>query len=300
MAAKRFNLINIILLVLIIPAVSFAVRDYIVGRHRSGGAEPVRLAAPGAAKVPALNDYARILESGAFPSPTKTLTPLGAPERVDRGPAPAARPSGAGIQGLELIGTYVGPRSFAVVYNSKDRTEESFHIGDDVFGAGTLKEVSSDHVSILSGGGVVTLSIKEAAVPKAPPVGRSPQARAVRTPRNNGTRYSVKTGDNVWSIDRKAVLNALEDMSQVLSDARLTPIFTAGKPEGFRVTEIKPRGVFDAIGLKNGDILKRVNGYEMTTPERAIQVLTALKGQRSIDLDVVRAGQRMSFHYDIN
>jgi general secretion pathway protein C len=89
-------------------------------------------------------------------------------------------------------------------------------------------------------------------------------------------------------------------MSKVLSDARLTPVFTEGKAEGFRVTEIKPRGVFDAIGLRNGDILKRVNGYEMTTPEKAVQVLTALKGQRSIDLDVVRNGARMSFHYDIN
>ena len=106
-----------------------------------------------------------------------------------------------------------------------------------------------------------------------------------------GLKYSKKTGDNRWVISQKAVLNALDDMGSVLTSARLTPRVKNGVVEGFLVTEIKPRGIMDAVGLKNGDILKRVNGYEMTSPERAIQVLTALKGETSFDLDIVRNGR---------
>jgi general secretion pathway protein C len=72
-----------------------------------------------------------------------------------------------------------------------------------------------------------------------------------------------------------------------------------GAVEGFLVTEIRPRGIMDAIGLKNGDILKRVNGYELTSPERAVQVLTALKGQTSFKIDIVRGGQNLSFGYEV-
>jgi type II secretion system protein C len=86
-------------------------------------------------------------------------------------------------------------------------------------------------------------------------------------------------------------------MGTVLTAARLTPVVRGGAVEGFLVTEVKPRGIMDAIGLKNEDILKRVNGYAITSPERAVQVLTALKGQTSFELDIVRRGQNMSFHY---
>ena len=118
-------------------------------------------------------------------------------------------------------------------------------------------------------------------------------------PGGPGLRYSKKTGDNRWVISREAVLNALDDMGSVLTSARLTPRVKNGAVEGFLVTEIKPRGIMDAVGLKNGDILKRVNGYEMTSPERAIQVLTALKGETSFDLDIVRNGRPESFHYEV-
>ncbi len=112
-------------------------------------------------------------------------------------------------------------------------------------------------------------------------------------------RYSKKTGENQWVINQEAVLNALDDMGSVLTAARMTPVVRDGAIEGFLVTEIKPRGIMDAIGLKNGDILKRVNGYEMTSPERAVQVLTALKGQTSFEIDIVRGGQNLSFHYEV-
>jgi general secretion pathway protein C len=94
-------------------------------------------------------------------------------------------------------------------------------------------------------------------------------------------------------------MNALEDMSQVLTDARITPHMAGGKVEGFIVTEIKPRGIFDALGLKNGDVLIRVNNYDIVSPERAIQVLSGLKGANEVDLDLIRGGKRMSFHYQV-
>jgi general secretion pathway protein C len=79
----------------------------------------------------------------------------------------------------------------------------------------------------------------------------------------------------------------------------MTPVTRGGKVDGFRITEIRPAGIFDAIGLKNNDVLKRVNNYEMTSPERAIQVLSALKGERNFTIDIERNGARMSLNYRV-
>src|SRR3990167_780237 len=106
---------------------------------------------------------------------------------------------------------------------------------------------------------------------------------------------SKKVGEKEWVIDQRAVFKAMEDMSQVLTAARLTPNVIEGKVEGFRITEIKSRGIFDAIGLKNGDILIRVNNYDIDTPEKAIQVISGIKGESRVHLDLMRDGQRVSF-----
>src|SRR3972149_6819003 len=110
---------------------------------------------------------------------------------------------------------------------------------------------------------------------------------------------SKKVGEKEWVIDQRAVFKAMEDMSQVLTAARLTPNVIEGKVEGFRITEIKSRGIFDAIGLKNGDILIRVNNYDIDTPEKAIQVISGIKGESRVHLDLMRDGQRVSFNYQI-
>lgn len=110
---------------------------------------------------------------------------------------------------------------------------------------------------------------------------------------------SKKLGENDWVIDQGALVNSLSNISTVLTDARMTPKVLNGAVEGFLVTEIKPRGVFDAVGLKNGDVLKRINGYAIDTPEKAVQVLSGLKGETRIELDIVRGGKKMNFHYEI-
>jgi general secretion pathway protein C len=72
-----------------------------------------------------------------------------------------------------------------------------------------------------------------------------------------------------------------------------------GKVEGFRVSEVKPAGIFGMVGIRNGDTLMRINDFSIDSPEKAIQSLASMKGQSRIKLDLMRDGQPTTLNYEI-
>ena len=67
----------------------------------------------------------------------------------------------------------------------------------------------------------------------------------------------------------------------------------------FLVLLLKPSGIFGMVGIKNGDVLLRINDFAIDSPDKAIQSLVSLKGQNRIKLDLIRDGQPTTFTYDI-
>jgi general secretion pathway protein C len=106
-------------------------------------------------------------------------------------------------------------------------------------------------------------------------------------------------GGGNFVIDQRALNAALDNPAQAMGDARLLPSMRDGKVEGFRISEIKPSGVFAMVGMKNGDILLHLNDFPVDSPDKALQSLIALKGQSRLKLDLIRDGQPATFNYDI-
>jgi general secretion pathway protein C len=88
-------------------------------------------------------------------------------------------------------------------------------------------------------------------------------------------------------------------MGQAMTDARLLPSMREGKVEGFRVSEVKPSGIFAMLGINNGDTLLRINDFTIDSPDRAMQSLLSLRGQNRIRLDLVRDGKPVTMNYEI-
>lgn len=293
--AKHINLVNTILVIVVFPVLAFLVKDYLVYRYATIEVPAVKAAAPAAPKVPEIGAYARLVEGQVFaPGPLK-FKPLAAPGFT------AGEESASTVLGeLKLLGTFFGGNGFAIMEKKGAPAEKIFRVGDNVFDAGILKEIGKDNAVISRGGRDYTISIKKEELPAPPASTGLSAADAGQGIKVEWSGEGVKkTGEHAWAVDQKAVLHALDNIGSVLTDARLTPVSSKDGAEGFLVNEIKPGGLFDALGLKNGDILKRVNGFEVTSPEKAIQVLTALRGESTIDLDVVRDGKKSNFHYEI-
>lgn len=111
--------------------------------------------------------------------------------------------------------------------------------------------------------------------------------------------FAKKITEKQYLLNQQKVQQALNNPEQVLTDARLLPNIENGKQNGFKVLEVKPGGIYESLGLKNGDILLMVNNLEISKPEIAIQAMYALKGMSTVNLDIIRNGERTTMSYQI-
>ncbi|MBW4055336.1 MAG: general secretion pathway protein GspC [Proteobacteria bacterium] len=249
-------------------------------------------AAPSSAapRMEVLSFYAPILTDGLFGKATQgPLVPITTASASAQA-APATAPSE-----LMLLGTAVGSfrETFALVRNATKQEERVFRLGDMVFDAGRLVEVRKENAFIVINGKKVELL-----TPFTPPPSSSPAPPAAAGTVQPGAAVA-NLGAGNYVIDQRALNSALDNPAQAMSDARLLPSQKDGKVEGFRVSEVKPNGVFGMIGIKNGDILLRLNDFPMDSPDKALQSFIALKGQNHLKLDIIRDGQPQTLNYDI-
>ncbi len=106
-----------------------------------------------------------------------------------------------------------------------------------------------------------------------------------------------RTADDKFVIDRRELEKTVANINQVFTQARAVPFFVDGKTVGFRVFAIKPGSVFEKIGLQNGDVIKSVNGVELTDPTKAISLFTELQneGHIAVDLQAQQATKNLSY-----
>jgi general secretion pathway protein C len=236
-----------------------------------------------------LMSYAPILSRGLFGKATQgNLTPLLA-KSAEKNQAPAFNQSD-----YILLGTVQGSfrESFALIQKVSSKEERVFRMGDSVFNAGPLVTVKKEYVEVLNGAvkiKIMTPTASATSAASSPPAGSAP----------SGNMLAAQTGAGSYVVDQRALNAALDNIGQAMTDARLLPSMKDGKVEGFRATEVKPQGIFGTIGIKNGDVLLRMNDFPIDSPEKAIQSFASLKGQSRIRLDLIRDGQPTTFNYDI-
>jgi general secretion pathway protein C len=231
--------------------------------------------------------YSPILANGLFGRPTQgQLTPI-----VNTTTAVQAAPATAPSE-LLLLGTATGSfrETFALVRHTAKQEERVFRLGDLVFDAGRLVQVTREQAFIVVNGKKVELL-----TPMTPPaVSAQPQP-----PAGQPATGVASTGAGSYIIDQRALNAALDNIGQAMTDARLLPSLKDGKVEGFRASEVKSTGVFSMIGIKNGDVLLRLNDFPIDAPDKALQSFIGLKGQNRLKLDIIREGRPVTFNYDI-
>ncbi len=116
-------------------------------------------------------------------------------------------------------------------------------------------------------------------------------------PTGEGIKRLSDTQFEVAQSEIDAVMNG--GMASMAQDVRIVPYFEGGVAKGFKLYSIKPGSLLSKIGLMNGDVIQKVNGYDISSPEKALQVYGLLKNEKSVQVDLTRNGQNKTIGYSI-
>lgn len=276
---------------LILPAGAYLVADttnLVIGSRLEASVKPLQETFyPALEGSSSRSHYREIIEGNIFNS---SLRGVQESEQVHpEQEAPEAPPVDLKIK---LTGTVVGNQygSYAIIEHQATREQSLYRLGDSIEDVATIVHIDRDEVVLKIGAAErrLRLYLEEEQ--------EEPKAASMATQGESGV---AKVASNQWVLDRLEVDAALGDLPRLLTKARVVPNFSGGKPDGFRVFSIVPNSLFAKIGLKNGDVLQRINGVEIKDPENFMKVFQQLRGETSISLDLVRNNQKQTFAYEI-
>jgi len=103
----------------------------------------------------------------------------------------------------------------------------------------------------------------------------------------------TKIDDTHFEIPASTRDKLFGDPMTYMTRARVVPAVKNGRPDGFKLYAIRPASVFAALGFNNGDTVRAVNGYELTSAD-AVDAYTKLKSATSMVFDITRRGREMT------
>ncbi|MGD0885312.1 MAG: type II secretion system protein N [Thermodesulfovibrionales bacterium] len=276
--SRVLPILNVIIGLTLLFSFLILARDIIAPRYKSiQKTVPSRKSDFPAARK-SLQDFELILKSSPFGLSPAALIPLS-----------SSREKTGSQTDITLIGTISGQQrySFAIFTDSSGR-QAVYKVGETIPGVGKLGRVDTDKVSIQGNGKLVDIPLADIVkiIEVSPGDGRQ-------------SEFARSMGGGTYIVDQKKVQQAIENPSQLMTDARLQPNFRNGNQEGFTLREVRGGGIYQSLGLQNGDVLLRINDYNISNPENALQAFTALRGMDRVQLDILRNDAKMTLTYQI-
>jgi type II secretion system protein C len=234
-----------------------------------------------------LDEYGPLLKDNPFGIQGGELKPItGSPQA----PGPESMPPPIDVS---LVGIVYGPSPFDyAIFSDKAGSQEVFAVGDSVFGLGKLGAVKKDRVLLIQRGRRVEILLLE-------PTSTKELAGASAGGQGEPPNVIQATGGESSLVDQKMLQSAIDNPKKIMTDARLLPYIVEGQVQGFVLSEVARGGVYQTLGLQNGDVLMRINEHEISAPESALQAFVALKGMDLVQLDILRNGTPMTLSYQI-
>jgi len=100
-----------------------------------------------------------------------------------------------------------------------------------------------------------------------------------------------KIDDTHFEVPRTTLDRVLQNPMAIAKGARIVPAMRNGQPEGMKLYAIRPRSLWAAIGLMNGDTVRSINGFDLTSPDKALEAYTKLRDATRLEVDILRRGR---------
>ena len=189
--------------------------------------------------------------------------------------------------------------SIAVMRDTEAKILGAYPVGGKIHGA-TVTEILETRVYLDNVGKTEYIDLFEAPAPPPQPAAAAAPAPKSDDPFERDLANGIKKlSDNKYELQRSTLESVLGNMALLSRSARIVPEMKDGKAAGFRLFAVRPEGPFALIGMQNGDIISSINGLEITSPEKALEVYAKLKSASHLSLGMERNGQKITKEYGI-
>lgn len=188
---------------------------------------------------------------------------------------------------LKLWGTVTGDaqQSYAVIEDAQKREQNLYRVGDSIQQA-TLKAILRAKVVLTVNGQDEILAMEE--------LKQGPSSRPVPA---GGGRISAVPGParaQRVSLRRNMIDEAIQDVSKLMTEIKIQP-----HENGLALSQIKPNSIFRRMGLRNGDVLKSVDGQQIRSVDDALKLYESLKSADNVSVELQRRGRDRIINYNI-
>ena len=224
-----------------------------------------------------LSYYSTVTERNLF----QTNTDVGSrPEKLD---IEALEPTDLK---LDLLGTITGDKkeAYAVIEDTTTKQQSLFRIGDTIQNA-TVKMILREKVVLNVNGKDEILKIEK-------------NREGSKTFNSKAAGLATERSQNI-AVKRSQMISAVKDVNNLMKQIRIRPNFRNGKPDGLRLTGIRPNSIFYNMGLKSGDVLTGVNGKDIESVDDVFKLYQDLQSSSRVQLQIKRRGQLKTIDYHI-
>lgn len=290
MAKKPYDIVlNLLLLTLVsylavdffYDVVSSRMNQYAALQWVSKPGSPVE---PGhALKQVSLSDFEVITTRNLFGSSTQPSERDTKPDdRIKEADIKALEPTSLNITLLGTVSDLSGD-GWAVIEENDTRKQGLYHVKEPIKSALIVK-ILRGKIVLRQDGKDHVLEMEE--------VAETEKTGPSRAHQSSGSGKTV-------TVARADVTNSLRNINKLLTQVRIRPHLSHGRPDGFMLSYISRGSLFSKLGLQRGDIIKRLNGKTINTPEDAFSFYKALESGSTLSLDIVRKGTPRTINYTI-
>ena len=88
-------------------------------------------------------------------------------------------------------------------------------------------------------------------------------------------------------------------LETILTKATIEPYLVDDQVEGLRITNLETIPMAKAFGLKEGDIIRYVNGHRLVSKQKAFQIFKKARSQTTMSLELLSDGETKELSFTL-
>jgi type II secretion system protein C len=188
---------------------------------------------------------------------------------------------------IALLGTVAGSPeiSRAIIKDLKTNVLNIYKTGDTIVSA-SVESIEKDGIVLLHEGQrkKIDLHIKESEKQEA-------VIPEITMAKNTTQQFEAQPA----AKSNPTFTDKLRYAASMIPKANIEPHIIDGQVEGLRITDLEDIKGAEDLGLKNGDVIRAVNGQRLDSKQKAYQISRKVRSQTAMNIELMRDNRTKEF-----